>query len=222
MVNTNTKNIFDSMAKDYDEGNYDFVIKNVLDMKNHYSPGSFHYNLGTLYAQKKMYGVARYHFEKAKNIGYSSPLNKNNLEFVKSKIVISENSHFSSVYEGALYHLKEVPVDLYLLFSLILIFLSLVYQRFFIKKLSWRFLIPTLIIVFSIYFFQEQFLEKKVLAIALKKGQIYEGPSRIFKGKTLLPEGYKFIVSEVYEDWYYIQSPPSLAGWVKRENLGFL
>jgi tetratricopeptide (TPR) repeat protein len=191
----------------------------LLQNKQQFSSGIFHYNLGTVYAKLIDYPAARFHFEKAIKDGYINSASLNNLGYVKSVIEVDDISTSTSIQDQLINTSLSIPSAAYLSASLIflLITLLLIKTKNVTKKMT---IFILAIFIFSPICYSHFYLENINYAVAFKDVPIYEGPSKIFTEKGKLRAGSKIILGEFKDGWFSIKFPISLAGWVNKDQLG--
>ncbi len=203
----------------YLKSEYKKAIELLIQNKEQFSSGNFHYNLGLAHAKLNDFGLARFHFEKAINVGMKHTAAFNNLEYVKSKLQVNDLSNSDRFSDRFVSASLDFPVDAFIMLSLILALIALLIVK--MKKITSKLKISLIILSSFIplaYYFL--FLSNINSAIALKDMPIYEGPSKVFQEKGNLKAGAKIIVGDFKEGWFFIQNPQDLAGWVKKDDLG--
>lgn len=202
------------LAKDY-KGAAQYLLNN----KQQFESGIFHFNLGTVYSKMGDYPVARFHLEKAIHEGYVNSASLNNLNFIRSQNNSEDLTTSSSLPDKIVDNLSSLPSQGYysLTLALILISLLLIKSRIVKKKISISLLI---FLSFSPLVLSHFYVDKLNKAITLNEVVIYEGPSKIFNEKGKLRPGSKIILGEFKDGWFYIKFPISFAGWINKDQLG--
>lgn len=206
----------------YLEGKYQEAVDKLLEHKDQIDPGLFYFNLGTLQAKAGSVGASRHAFEQAIRLGHDSALLKNNLNYVNSEIsklggnveFVELRDQFIDFIGGqSIYTFLSISLILLIAFKVTLIKMKMKFKPIFILVVLFSFF-PS-IIKFSV---DKSFRQ----AIVLKNDVVLTGPSKIFEKKTDVIAGSKVILGKVNSDWYLIESPVELAGWIRAENLAFL
>lgn len=219
MSNTNTAPTLKSLESLYVKGSFDEAIQGFIAQKSNFDPGPFHYNLGTLYAKKGDYAVARFHFEKAIKAGFIGDEVLNNLAVATKNLQVEKieaDNFFSDVYYSSLFSAFSIT----LMVIGIYLFLVLLLKK--LQKINTRFMVILLVLGFlpiGIKYFLNKELQE---AILLKKSVVKEGPSAIFESHQELPAGVKLIVTKPREGWYFIKYPTHFSGWIQNNDLGIL
>lgn len=220
MENINTTKLFKSLEELYIESKYDDIYQIILESKDSFDPAVFHYNLGTVYARGEEYGIARYHLEKSIKLGMLNKKTLNNLDYVKSKIYFQDIGHSTLIKERVINLGTVLPVDLYISLSLLFVIAGIILLKV-KRKISYRPALLWMLLCLSPLVSYQYYFKKQSVGIVLKESIVNEGPSEIYKTVISLPAGSKIIVGENYNGWYFIKSPSSISGWLKKNNLGF-
>jgi tetratricopeptide (TPR) repeat protein len=203
----------------YLKSEYKKAVELLIQNKEQFSSGNFHYNLGLAHAKLSDFGLARFHFEKAINNGMKHSAAFNNLEYVKSKLQVNDISNSDRFSDRFVNTSLDFPIDAFILLTFIFLLIALLTIK--IKKVTNYLKIASLVLVSLLplfcYFI---FLGNLNSAIALRDIPVYEGPSKVFQEKGSLKAGAKIIIGEFKEGWFFIQQPQELAGWVKKDDLG--
>jgi hypothetical protein len=220
MSNTNTNTLLKSVEEIYLKGDYKQAIDTLIKSKGTLQPGLFHYNLGTLYLKMGRLGPSRYNLEKANKIGFSNPLVKNNINYIRKQESIISVGESGSLIDKTFFHINEASSYQFGFFLLLFSLFLVIAMRF--KKISLR--------SFSIVFFVAILLTSIIKvythsnyhqAVIMNDVSIFEGPSKIYEESGNIIAGSKVLVSKSQNDWFYILSPASVSGWIKRSALGF-
>jgi len=223
MGNNNIEKVTKSPLQQFEEfyANKQFVeAKNILlQNKQQFDSGIFHYNLGTTYAKLGDLGASRFNLEKALHHGFNNSKSTNNLNYVLEKLQVEDLTTSDSIKDRTMSWLLSNPTDVYIAIGLSLTILILTIAI--IRKIKWKTTLILSIIMFAIpVLLNNVFLSSLHYAIALKDIPTYEGPSKIFQQKGQLKAGVKIIIEENKDGWIFIKFPENLAGWVKKDHLG--
>lgn len=204
----------------YLKGDYAEAQKILLANKDQFPPGVFHYNLGTTLMKMGNNAAGRYHLEKALKNGYVDTKVFHNLSVAKTHLGVSDIESSKNPVDLLLSFSLDIPFSLYLSCTLIFALFTLVLYRF--KKIV-RWYSVTALLVFGLLplLYSTLFLSHFNFAIALSDTPLREGPSQIYGELSKVKGGSKFIVGELQDGWYYIKSPASMAGWVKKDDIAF-
>lgn len=202
------------LKKDY-KAAADFLLQN----KQQFDSGIFHYNLGTVYSKLGDFPAARFHLEKAIKEGFINSSSLNNLGFVKSQLQVDDLSTSTSVPDQVMNTALALPSAAYLTISLLMLLVGLVMikSKKIVRKMSLALL---LLVVATPVLFSEFYLDKINYAVSFKDVPLYEGPSKIFSEKGKVKAGSKLILGEFKEGWFYVKFPISLTGWINKDQLG--
>lgn len=203
----------------YVKKDYKGAASYLLQNKQQFDSGIFHYNLGTVYSKLGDHAAARFHLEKAINEGYINSSSLNNLTYVKTQLQVDDISTSTSFPDQLMDSILTVPPAAYLSFSLLLLLcgISLLKAKKLVKKTSIALFI---ILIVTPVAFSNFYLEQINYAVTFKDVPLYEGPSKIFSEKGTVKAGSKIILGEFKEGWFYVKFPISLAGWISKEQLG--
>lgn len=221
-MNTNTNKISRSLETLYLKEDYQKAIDLLIKSKKNYDSNLFDYNLGTLYQKVGKLGHSRYHLEKSIKNGFINSASHNNLEAVKGKLNVQELSSSERISDNFLSMSAAIPSNMYLTISMLLgLFLILI---IFVKKIKLSFLrvLFLIILLISPILYSEYYLSRFKFAVVLKETKAKEGPSKVFTDTVTLREGAKVIIGNKNSDWYFIEAPSSLVGWVYKDYLGIL
>jgi hypothetical protein len=220
MSDNSTMNILKVSQQLYIDGDFDKAIEKTLASKDQIEAGLFHYNLGTLYLKKGDLGPARYHMEKAKKQSFSYPMLWNNLKVINSHSEVIDPTKSKVFTEKFVGHYMDLPLLLLSAIALIGLIGTLTSVR--LKKLTNKVVIISLVLLSLSPVLLRMGLDKTYrFAIVMNAKRIHEGPSEIFEDYGEIPEGSRIIVSKYHDKWYYITSPSSFSGWIKKSALGF-
>ncbi|MFA6237124.1 MAG: SH3 domain-containing protein [Bacteriovorax sp.] len=202
------------LKKDY-KGAANYLLQN----KQQFDSGIFHYNLGTVYSKLGDQPAARFHLEKAIKEGYINSSSLNNLTYVKTQLQVDDISTSSSFPDQLMNTVLTVPASAYLSISLLLLLcgISLFKSKKLIRKTS---IAAYILLIAAPVAFSNLYVEQINYAVAFKDVPLYEGPSKIFSEKGTVKAGSKIILGEFKEGWFYVKFPISLAGWISKEQLG--
>jgi tetratricopeptide (TPR) repeat protein len=223
MQNNNTAKLTKSSEQSFEElyahKEYKAAINHLLQNKQQFSSGIFHYNLGTCYSKLADYGTARYHFEKAIKAGLYNSAISNNLKFVKANLDVDDLSTSTHLPDQFMDLSLSIPREAYYTTSLVFILLLALAMRF--KKVT-RKTIAVICLMFALVpiFYAQFYLNTVNSAVALKDISLLEGPSKIFQEKGKLRAGSKIILGEYKDGWFLVKYPESLSGWISKDQLG--
>jgi hypothetical protein len=220
MSDHSTTELLKSLEGLYLKGNYQGAKELLLQNKSKMDEGHFHYNMGTLYSKLKYNAAGRYHFEKAIHSGFVNTEVLNNLQVVNSRLALRDLSNSKRVSDRSMNVALDIPPAIYLGVTLSLVLLTLVMVKMRgvrnATALVFVFIIALLPVSISQFY-----LEKKDYAITLEATTLYEGPSKVYEQKMIIPAGSKFVIGEIKEaGWFFIERPLELSGWVLKDTLG--
>lgn len=221
MGNLTTTQILQSLESLYLEGQFQKAVDYLIEHKTSLDEGHFHFNLGTIYGKMEQHAIGRFHLEKAIKKGYINSQSLNNLKAVEGKLLIEDVSNSDSFYERSVSSAMVYPTEIYLLLTLILVFITGMLIRLkVVKSFGAKFSIFAIsfIPIIGFYFI----LSPLQFAISLEDISIMEGPSQIYEEKASLKAGSKIVVDKQSGDWFFIKLPAHKSGWIKRKSLGFL
>lgn len=202
------------LKKDY-KGAANYLVQN----KEQFDSGIFHYNLGTVYSKAGDFPAARFHFEKAIKDGHINSSTLNNLTFIKNQLQVDDLSTSTSFPDQLMNSALAIPPAAYQSFSLLFLLcgISLLKAKKLVKKTSIALFI--LLIVTPVAF-SSFYLEQVNYAVTFQDVPLYEGPSKIFSEKGKVKAGSKIILGDFKDGWFYVKFPISLTGWINKEKLG--
>jgi len=213
-------NLSKSLEAHYLKGEYAEAQKLLLANKDQFDLGLFHYNLGTTLMKMGNFAAGRYHMEKALKAGYVDSKVLHNLSVAKSHLSVNDIGNSTNPLDIVLSFSLDIPFSLYLSLTLVFAFIMLLLIR--LKKLTRPYLMIVLgVIVFLPLFYAGIFLNRFNFAMTLNDSPLREGPSQIYGELTKVKAGSKFIVGESQGDWFYIKSPTSMVGWIKKDDIAF-
>lgn len=214
------ESVLKSLREQYQSGDFEAVKTNLLENKDAFAKGEFHYNLGTVYSKTGNYAVGRYHLEKALFEGYDSMATKHNLKSIQDKLGVYDLATSKSVDDVLLTKSLSYGPDFYICGTLILLIISLV---LFYKKAVTKWVLPVLVLIaLAPIGFKYLWLNKLNIGITFNEAEVYEGPSGIFEKTGKIPSGAKVIIGKTIEGWMFVQKPVDYVGWVKTKDLGVL
>lgn len=191
----------------------------LLDNKQQFDSGTFHYNLGTVYSKMGDQAPARFHLEKAIQEGYINNSSINNLSFVRSQLQVDDLSTSTSIPDQIINAASAIPNAGYYSLTLLLILIFMVMIRFGKIQKKWVMAVVFLFALTPVLF--SNFYVKNInYAVALKDIPLYEGPSKIFTEKGTVRAGSKIVLGQFKEGWFYVEFPISLSGWISKDQLG--
>jgi tetratricopeptide (TPR) repeat protein len=211
-----TKASFDEL---YLKKDYKGAAQYLLDNKQRFDSGTFHYNLGTVYSKMGDQATARFHLEKAIQEGYINTSSLNNLAFVKSHLQVDDLSNSTSLPDELINAATTIPMAGYFSLTLILLLIFTLMIRF--KKITTKWVMAVVLLIALLPVGFANFYVKDInLAVALGDIPLYEGPSKIFNEKGKVRAGSKIILGQFKEGWFYVEFPISLSGWINKDQLG--
>jgi len=218
MDNSSINPSVESLKVLYNNNSYSESIDALLKIKNLFSKDIFHYNMGTLYAQKEEFAIARYHLEKANSIQSHKNIVKN-MDLVRQKLGLENEVQALDKVDQIGFSIMEIKNEDYIiggLFFLLFFFIALLNLNKHKRILCYSFLLLSL---FS--FGMGQFIKKEFLTgIVLQECQLRTGPSSIYPVKTVLKNGQKLIVGKKIDGWLKVKMPRPLEGWLSQSDLG--
>lgn len=211
-----SKSTFDEL---YLKKDYKGAAQYLLDNKQQFDSGIFHYNMGTVYSKMGDQATARFHLERAIQEGYINSSSLNNLTFVKSQLQVDDLTTSTSLPDQLMSTATSIPTAGYFSITLFLMLVFTLLIRFQKIQKKW---IMVLVFVLSLSpVLLSQFYVKNInYAVALKDIPLYEGPSKIFSEKGKVRAGSKVILGEFKDGWFRIEFPVSLTGWINKDQLG--
>jgi tetratricopeptide (TPR) repeat protein len=208
-----------SLEDTYLGGQYDQAIRMLLEAKDQYPRGQFHYNLGTMHAKQGDLPVARFHLEKSIRLGFTNPHSWHNLEHVREKLEVDDLSTSEGMVDKGMEHLLALSGSGMWCISLVLMVVAV-----YVAKKKWvegrARLVLLAVLALAPGLGSELALRPMRMGVALKDAQVHEGPSAIYQSKTELKAGSKFIIGQVKDGWSFIARPISISGWVNNQDLG--
>ncbi|OFZ21927.1 MAG: hypothetical protein A2202_04165 [Bdellovibrionales bacterium RIFOXYA1_FULL_36_14] len=218
MNNSSTNTPIESLKVLYNNKSYSESIDALLKNKNSFSKDIFHYNLGTLYAQKGELAIARYHLEKANSIGTHKNIVKN-LDMVRLKLGLEQESQMLDKVDQLSFSIMEIKKEDYLiggLFFLMVFFIALLKLTKFKKIFCFLFLFLSLFLLGTGQFIKKEFLT----GIVLQECQLRTGPSSIYPVRTVFKSGQKIVVGKKTDGWVKVMVPRQLEGWLSQNDVG--
>ncbi len=209
-----------SLESSYFAGDVNVTIKKLLELKDHFSDGLYFYNLGTLYAKKGDFALARYHLEKSFREGFYSPRMFHNLKYVEEHLNLrQERDH--SFYEKLIFKSIEYPPIFFLLLPLVVALLLFIAKKLF-KELSVILYFSILSLAFIPLLFIFALNSYFNTGVALNGPAVYDAPSEIYPSRINLLNGEKVLIVRNKNGWSEIIYPSEFSGWVKSKDLGIL
>lgn len=217
MENDITNNLLKEMESSYLNGDFNQSKEALLKAKASLNDGLFHYNLGTLYAKNNELGAARYNLEKAKKLGFSYPGLDKNLSLT-TKLIESTSAQSQLTLTS---FMTNISVSYFLLFSVSVWLIICLFKK--AKMLSIQSFIILSVFAFSPILIKKLYVDTNFkTAVNLKKIEIYEGPSDIYNVIKEVEEGHKLIIGKSFDEWILVEWPIEYAGWIKRNDIGYL
>ena len=203
----------------YLKKDYKGAAQYLLNNKQQFDSGIFHYNLGTVYSKMGDQATARFHLEKAIQDGYVNSSSLNNLNFVKSTLQVDDLGTSTSLPDQFINITTSIPTAGYVTFTLALFMIFTLMIRF--QKITKKWMMAVVLLLSLVPVLFSVFYIKDINhAVTLKDIPLYEGPSKIFAEKGKVRAGSKIILGEFKEGWFYVEFPVSLAGWINKDQLG--
>lgn len=218
MADSNIQKDLKSLEQYYQQKQYDKGVEWLLQNKDAYSKGQFHYNLGVFLTKEGNLAAGRYNFEKAIKEGYVNTQVYHNLTIVESQLNVNDISNSKSAFDQSINYALSISPDAYLLFSLILVLIVLTLKKLRLIK-EWA--IAGVFIALALIPFgaSKLYLDRLDYAINLKEVKIFEGPSKMFPERGSIKPGTKVIIGQKDGEWLFIKSPLLLAGWVNKNDM---
>ncbi len=198
----------------YVKKDYSNALQTLEKHANVLPAGLLHYNLGTVYLRMENWALARYHFLRADNAGFSRTELQQNMQLVEERLELSRLEHplnsTDFIIKGALVVQNEILTSL----SLILLVAGLIVLRksaSVLKVVLWSFIVILPIGLSYGIGMLPKYIVTEPLVLA-------DGPSAIFDTTGELPAGVMVIV-KTKDDWKEIIYPSRFTGWVKASGL---
>lgn len=203
----------------YLKKDYKGAIQYLLDNKEQFDSGIFHYNLGTVYSKMGDHATARFHLEKSIQDGYINSSSLNNLAFVKSQLQVDDLTTSTSLPDQLVNTASVIPPAGYFSLTLLLLVIFTLMIRF--KKIQKKWIMAVvLLLAITPVIFSTIVVKDINYAVALKDIPLYEGPSKIFSEKGKVRAGSKIVLGQFKDGWFYVEFPISLSGWINKDQLG--
>lgn len=192
--------------------NYDKALGLLLQNKDSFEPGVFHYNKGVLEARREDFVAARISFEKAIKKGYLNKELSKNLEMAKNQLgvyYLEKTSDFEVNFINSMINFEiYTPI---IITSILLIALLSAFKSF---KSS--FVIPIVLVVSSLPIVSYMYLKENYHQVIVTEAHTTrKGPSEIFELDQELPAGMMITIKKNKSNWSHVFSPKSHRGWVK-------
>ncbi|MBK23908.1 MAG: hypothetical protein CME70_07885 [Halobacteriovorax sp.] len=214
------ESLLKSLREQYQSSDFEAVKTSLIDNKDAFDKGEFHYNLGTVYSKTGNYAVGRYHLEKAVYEGYDTAATKHNLKIVKDKLSTQDLSTSQSIDDVLLSKSISYGPDFFIFVTLIFLVVSIV---LFNKKVVKRWGVAILILLSLTPITAKHFyLDNLNIAVLFNDSNVYEGPSGIFEKTGEIPKGAKVLVGKTIDGWFFIERPVEYVGWIKMNDVGIL
>jgi hypothetical protein len=215
-MNSDVVNLPQELRDLYLKENWKTLVEKIIESKEQFSSSQFHFNLGTIYAKKNDFAVARFHLEKSNKLtGFDTKV-KNNLNYVVQKLEIPSLWERSSPL-GKIDCIFEYtgPWSFGLLFGVIAIAIYLKLKN---RKIQyWLTAYAINLVLFGLMYWH---LDGLRYAVALKDVPLKEGPSELFSDVGEIKAGAKVILGNVDNGFWYVKEPIDYRGWAKAEDLG--
>lgn len=177
-------------------------------------PGVWHFNLGVLNAKLDQWALARFHFLKAEEQGFSEPDLLNNQKIVEEKLEIQKLekpiSTADYLVKGALIGSQGI----FLSISLVLLIMGIIALWKKAGSKIFAVFISLAILITGLNFWILSW-DKYVV---INPAPVFEGPSVIFQNRGEIPPGVMIIV-EKQGGWERIIFPSRFEGWIKAVEL---
>ena len=183
--------------------------------------GLYQFNKGVIYLKLDQYPQARYHFEKAKVIGFDDPWVYKNIESIKTELGLQlvEPQSVQETLKTKVFSL--ISLDYLIMIFLCIFLLTLMY--WIKKKIKKSFYVLSSLVLLAILLTflllnsrSENYLTAQSHhAIVLDQVSIYEGPSAIFEELGKLPPGIKITWSDLENGWGRVTTPVNFRGWIQ-------
>ena len=198
---------------------YKGAVQYLLNNKQHFDSGIFHYNIGTVYSKMGDHATARFHLEKAIQDGYVNSSSLNNLAFVKSQLQVDDLTTSTSFPDQIVNTMTAIPTAGYASITLMLLLIATLMIRF--QKIQRKWIMAgVLLLTLTPVMFSTFYVKNINYAVALQDVPLYEGPSKIFSEKGKVRAGSKIVLGQFKDGWFYVEFPISLSGWINKDQLG--
>ncbi|MGK0366977.1 MAG: hypothetical protein ACI9QD_000109 [Thermoproteota archaeon] len=175
--------------------------------------------MGTVLFKEGELAQSRYHLEKSIKEGFVVKEVLNNLAVVKNQLNVRETVSDNSLTTYVNFKLLETPSAIYM--SVFLLF-TVMALAIWLKSKKWASSLSFLAIGVTVMALQQFYVKNQELAISLSEAKVYEGPSKVFPNTLNLPEGMKVLINKSHKDWYFIEYPENMTGWVNKSDIGIL
>lgn len=221
MKSTQASALTQSVMEHYKKLEFADAIKIMLDNKEVFDPGDFHYNLGTLFLKQRNFVGARFHLEKALKVGRLESDAINNLETSKVALGVEEIESQKSFWSKGADTLYSIPVSYFITLGLLIGIVFLIQMKLRKMRDSVAFLM-VLGLGFLPFVIKIAFFNQAQFAITFKEVELREGPASVFEVTRTLPQGLKIAIGEKTEGWVMVKSPVEYSGWAPLKDLGVL
>lgn len=214
MEDTTIEDILKTVEALERQNDYSGAKKLLEQNQTHLDPALWHFNLGVLNAKTEQWALARFHFLKAQESGYSKPELVTNQNIVEDKLEITklEKPISTSDYlmKGALLGSQGIFLSLSLL--LLVAGLLSLWKKAGLKVFSIFVVLALGLTAINFWIISWD----KYLVI--NPTPVFEGPSVIFQNRGEIPSGV-FVIVKKQGDWEKILFPSRFDGWIKAADL---
>lgn len=214
MEDTTIEDVLKTFQDFYVKKDYDNALLTLQKEGEQLSPGLYHYNLGTVYAKKGDFPMARYHLLQSEKHGFSGSDLYQNLNLVETELEIGKLEEPVSATDQLVRVADFVSDGILTSLSLLILIFGLLSLK---KQRSWG-KIVIFLVLFLIPLSMNWWINSWPRAINIEEQEILEGPSAIFSPTGELPAGV-MVIAEDNGVWSKIIYPTRYSGWTKSKRL---
>lgn len=214
MEDTTIQDVLKTFQAHYAQKDYANALLVLQKGQSELSPGIWHYHVGLVKAQTLQWAEARFHFLKARELGFNSQQNSQNLMIAESKLELGKLekplSTSDFLIKGALWASEGAFTTV----SLLVLISAIIGLR---KKRDYK-LASFYAVGIAVPLVLGLWISSWPKAIVIQPQMVLEGPSAIFSTRVEIPVGI-FIVTNANDDWQEIIYPSRFSGWIKKAGI---
>lgn len=214
MEDTTIEDVLKTIQTLHNQKDYEGALRVLKDHRNDLSPGLWHYNMGTLYAEMQNFPQARFHLLMAEGNGYSTKELFQNKEIVETKLDIprieKSLTFKDQVIKGSLFASEGILTSL----ALVCILAGIIALW---KKAGMK-IFAAFVMMAAFILGVNYWIKSWDKFITLEQVPIHEGPSAIFKTTEGVPPGV-MIIAKRKGEWMHITYPGRFSGWIREQGL---
>ena len=198
--------------KNFKQQKYDKAMEALNQLTKQMDPALFHYNKGLVFRAQEKLPLARFHLEKARDLGHNSKALQLNLSELKSELFVTQLEEPRSFEEQVVnYALKLDPISYASIMGIAFVLWLLTHKVFKLLRLKALLLLGLFAPALCGVYLNQNYTR----VLVINEAPLRFAPSQAFRPEAEVPPGAIVILEDDTGEWQHIYYPSTLRGWTQ-------